>query len=333
MVPILETKEISIEHPLQFPCKDNTLKPREFRDGGAWAPEPTDISELEENPENDRGDEQQGTDQDQENLDVPGDRSQEPQQDCWGKRGYYMSRVHAVPRECLFSPLECPDDPPENVPGGLHTYKLDVMRLTLADLDEFHKGYQRIEDVWCGTGADKRKAVRHKDQKKPVLWTGEAWFEPVPPPTPKPTQYWVRNQLCWGRLGSDKPSNVSPFDWKWAGLPARKQMVEQSDIMIPKIREAMKARTIPIIALEGDEVERFNYEYKPMAYPLFDQLQKNPRQTPATRKRKNTKRPNIQNNSEDGPPILVQSSDSEVEYEDPDSASEDEHHIEFENGC
>ena len=68
-----------------------------------------------------------------------------------------MVRVHVVPRECKLTPLECPEDPPESVPGGLHAYKLDVTRITYTDLDEFHKSYQRIEDVWCGTNADKIK--------------------------------------------------------------------------------------------------------------------------------------------------------------------------------
>ena len=81
-----------------------------------------------------------------------GDLQQSQPHDYWLKRGYFMARVHNIPRTHKFSPILC-DDRPEDVEGGIPVENFDVTRVAYTSLHEFGKGLARIEDVWTAPKA------------------------------------------------------------------------------------------------------------------------------------------------------------------------------------
>ncbi len=198
-----------------------------------------------------------------------GGPSQPQPHDYWLKRGYFMARIHNIPRAHKFSPLEC-EDRPEDVEGGIPVENFDVTRLTYTNLHEFGKHLTRIDDVWTGAEGDKQPVAKDVHAKF-ATWTGETWFEPIGPLKFKGIdlaaehQVWIRGQMVTQDSVTARPRDCLPIEWKSMSPLQRREVIKLSTPRLKNVEDAKLARTIPYTRIEEDTATAFNFTEKKIA--------------------------------------------------------------------
>ena len=138
-------------------------------------------------------------------------------QDSWHIEGDYLVRRHVLPRTTLFSPLDCPDDPPP-----IDAKHIEVLRTT----KPLFAGMQWpemaiVEDAWSGNPSD-AVSLRNPSDGSTLTWTGETCFERVRPPPPK-GKAWCMGELVNVRRGTQRADDVHPLQWWVLSEAARKE--------------------------------------------------------------------------------------------------------------
>jgi len=192
-----------------------------------------------------------------------GGPSQPQPHDYWLKRGYFMARIHNIPRTHKFSPLEC-EDRHEDVEGGIPVENFDVTRLTYTNLHEFGKHLTRIDDVWTGAEGDKQPVAKDIHGKFATR-IGETWFEPIGPHNFKGIdlaaehQVWIRGQMVTQDSVTARPRDCLPIEWKSMSPLQRREVIKLSIPRLKNVEDAKLARTIPYTIIEEDTAIAFNF--------------------------------------------------------------------------
>ena len=167
-------------HPT-FPVAEGLLKEAQVTEDEESAEEfvskvedlQTDIEETlmsSDRPNNDHLDNAGGDDIEAENGADASDLAV-PHQDSWVIEGDFLVRKHALPRTTLFSPMDCPEDPP---PIPLES--IEVLRTTKPQFSGTPwPDMETVQDCWMGRPHD-AKSLLHPLDGTTLTWTGETLF-------------------------------------------------------------------------------------------------------------------------------------------------------------
>ena len=128
-------------------------------------------------------------------------------QDSWVVEGDYLVRRHLVPRTTLFSPLDCPDEPPP-----IPIRNIEVLRTTKPRFSgTTWPDMATVEDCWMARPSD-AKSLPNPVDGSTLTWTGETLFERVMLTAPK-GKAWIGGELVRVRRGSKRAGDVHPLQW------------------------------------------------------------------------------------------------------------------------
>ncbi len=151
-----------------------------------------------------------------------------PHRDHWLIEGDYLVRRHLVPRTTLFSPLDCPDEPPPIPIRNIEVLRTTKPRFSGTPWPEM----ATVKDCWMARPSDAKSLLNPVDGST-LTWTGETLFERVMPTAPK-GKTWIGGELVRVRKGSQRAGDVHPLQWWLMSTSARRMQATTGKLNLEK---------------------------------------------------------------------------------------------------